>query len=251
MKPIALQLYTLRDMAAQDFPGMLKAVADIGYKGVEMAGLYGHDPKEIAKLISDLGMVVCSSHAVLPTSENAQELADIESILGNKTIISGFGPDDFKTLDQCKEKAAAFQEAAQLLKPYGMRFGFHNHWWEFFKVDGKRVYDVLMAEAPDVFGELDVYWCAYGKDNPAAVVEQYSSRLPYLHVKDGMLVEGQHVHTAVGSGKLDIPAIIGSADPATLEWLVVELDACETDMLEAVKQSYLYLTSSGLALGNK
>ncbi len=66
-----------------------------------------------------------------------------------------------------------------------------------------------------------------------------------------MLEEGSHVHTAVGSGKLDMPAIIGAADPSVLEWLVVELDNCDTDMLQAVKQSYRYLVSSGLAAGNR
>ncbi len=83
------------------------------------------------------------------------------------------------------------------------------------------------------------------------MVSEYKARLPLLHIKDGMLEEGSHVHTAVGSGKLDMPAIIGAADPSVLEWLVVELDNCDTDMLQAVKQSYRYLVSSGLAAGNR
>jgi sugar phosphate isomerase/epimerase len=251
MKPISIQLYTVRDVAAQDFPGTLRAIADIGYKGVEFAGLHGHDPKEIGKLIADLGMKASSSHTGLPTAESVGAIVETETALGNKRVISGYGPDDFKTVDAVKQAAARFNTAGELLKPYGMTFGFHNHWWEFFTMDGKYVYDILMAEAPDFFSELDVYWCKFGKADPVQIVSKYKSRLPLLHIKDGMLEEGKHVHTAVGSGLMDMPAIVGAADPNVLEWLIVELDACETDMMEAVRKSYEYLTSTGLGEGNK
>ena len=127
----------------------------------------------------------------------------------------------------------------------------HNHWWEFATLDGKYVYDILMEEAPDMFSELDVYWTAFGHADPVAVVTKHKARIPLLHIKDGMLEEGKHVHTAVGSGKMNMPAIIGAADENVLDWVIVELDACETDMLDAVKQSYAYLTSKGLASGTK
>ena len=253
MKPISLQLYSLRKdvyPGGDDLPGVLRTVAGIGYTGVEFASLQENDPKEIAKLINDLGLQVSSSHTPLPTKENVQQMADTELTLGNKRIISGFGPSDMQTVDACKEVAAKFSEAAELLKPYGISFGFHNHWWEFNTLDGKYVYDILMEEAPDVFSELDVYWCAYGKADPVEVISKYTSRQPLLHIKDGMLKEDGH-HTAVGSGMLDIPSIVGAADPSVLQWLIVELDFCDTDMLEAVKLSYRYMISNGLAAGNK
>ena len=111
--------------------------------------------------------------------------------------------------------------------------------------DGRYVYDILMEEAPDAFSELDVYWCAYAKADPVAFINKYKRRLPLLHIKDGPLPE-QMPHTAAGSGKMDIPAVVATADSSVLEWLVVELDACATDMLEAVAQSYDYLSSAGL-----
>jgi sugar phosphate isomerase/epimerase len=250
VKPISIQLYTLREAAAKDFPSVLRFLADTGYVGVEFAGLHGHTAKEIAGIIGDLGLKVSSSHTALPAPENIAELADTELTLGNTKVISGFGPDAFKTMDDIKAAADKFEQAAGLVEPYGMTFGIHNHWWEFAKVDGKYVYDILMAEAPDIFSELDVYWTAYGKADPVKVVDEYKSRLPLLHIKDGPLEEGK-AHLAVGDGKLDMPAIIGAADPAVLEWLVVELDSYDGDMLDAVKRSYDYLTSKGLAAGNK
>ena len=83
-----------------------------------------------------------------------------------------------------------------------------------------------------------------------ALVAKYANRLPILHLKDGPLVQGEP-HTAVGGGKMDIPALVNAADPNVLRWLVVELDDCATDMMQAVRDSYEYLTSHGLAEGNR
>jgi sugar phosphate isomerase/epimerase len=248
--PLSIQLYTLREEAAKDFPAVLRTVAEIGYQGIEFAGLHGHSPQSIKALIDDLGLVASSSHTGLPTKDTVAQLVETEQILGNTYLISGMGPDQFKTIDDCKRSAEKFQTAAELLKPYGMTFGMHNHWWEFSDVDGQLVYDLVLEAAPDIFSELDVYWAAFGGHDPAQVVAKNKARLPILHIKDGML-EKDGPMTAVGSGKLDMPAIIGAADPSVLKWLVVELDRCATDMTEAVRGSYTYLTQKGLAAGTK
>ena len=249
-KPLSIQLYTLREQAARDFPAVLRTVAETGYKGVEFAGLHGHSAQDIRTLIDDLGLVTSSSHTALPTAENINQLVDTEKTLGNTRLISGFGPNDFQTVDDCKRAAARFQAAAELVKPHGMTFGMHNHWWEFHTVGDRLVYDIVLEAAPDIFSELDVYWAAYGGQDAATVVATHKARLPVLHIKDGTL-EKDSAHVAVGSGKLDMRAIIGAADPAVLEWLIVELDSCATDMTEAVRQSYVYLVGQGLAAGNK
>jgi sugar phosphate isomerase/epimerase len=250
VKPIALQLYSVREYASQDFPGTLRKVAEMGYKGVETAGLHGHDADEIRFIVNDLGMEVCSCHGPLPVPETVQQIVDEASSLGSRFWVSGFGPNDFDSMEKVTNVAEKFEKASQLLKEQGITFAFHNHWWELHEIDGKRIYDVLMDLAPSIMSELDVYWTAYGKSDPVQVIREYGSRLPLLHIKDGPLEENQP-HTAVGSGKLDIPAIIGAADPEVTQWLIVELDHCATDMMEAVQQSYAYLTSNGLAAGNK
>ena len=241
MAPIGLQLYSLREDAAKDFPGTIEKVAEIGYKGVEFAGLHGHRPKEIADLVSDLGMQVTSSHVGLPTPETVHEIAQIELTLGNRSVISGFDPDDMETLDQCKAAAEKFAQAAELLKPYGMRFLFHNHWWEFRIFNGKTGYDIIMEEAPNVLSELDIYWAAFAKFNPVEIIKKYTARIPILHVKDGPLGETPD-YVALGEGDVDVNSAVHAADANTLDWLIVELDECKTDMLEAVEKSFDYLT---------
>lgn len=251
LKPVALQLYSLRQTAAQDFFGVLKSVAAMGYAGVETAGLHNKTPQEVRKVVEDLGMKICSAHMALPTAETLQQTVDAVKGLGCTMIVNGRGSKDFDALDKVKAHAEAYEAAIALLKPHGITVVYHNHWWEMNVLDGKLAYDELMRQAPNLKGELDVYWAAnFGAQDPAKICARHKARLPLLHIKDGPLVKDQP-HTAVGAGKVDIAACIAAADPKVLQWLIVELDACATDMATAVRESYTYLTSRGLGKGRK
>lgn len=247
-RPISVQLYTLRNRAGQDFAGVLADVAKAGYKGVETAGLHGKSAAEVRKMLDDVGLVASSAHTGVATKENLSELVDTALTLGYKYVISGLGPDDFKSVDQIKVSAERFQTAAELLKPHGLEMGYHNHWWEFDLVDGRYGYNLFFDLCPDVFSELDVYWaCNFNRVDVPAVVKARRNQIKLLHIKDGPLVQGQP-HTAAGAGKMNIPAIVKAAGRET-EWLVVELDDCATDMTEAVRESFRYLKKSGLGVG--
>ena len=248
--PISIQLHTVRKEAKKDLLKTLKEVAASGYVGVEMAGLYGKNPAEMRKMLDDLGLVASSAHVGLPTAENLKETVETANALGYKMIITNRGPDKFKGPDGVKTVAAELQKAAELLKPHGLRFGYHNHWWEFDVEGGRYKYDLLMEQAPDIFGELDTYWAAnFGAVKVPEVIKKYRSRMPLLHIKDGPLVKDQP-HTAVGAGKMDVTGCIRAADPK-LQWLVVELDSCATDMMTAARESYAWLTKQGLGRGTR
>ena len=104
----------------------------------------------------------------------------------------------------------------------------------------------LRCGGREVSGRL--YWSTLGGADTPAVVAQWATRIPLLHIKDGPLVEGEP-HQAVGQGKVAVRPIIEAANDDTLEWLIVELDACGTDMTEAVGASIRYLVDEGLGLG--
>ena len=251
MKPIALQTYTVRDAMEQDFHGTLKAIADLGYRGVETAGLYGQEPQQIAQAVADLGLIICSNHGGLPTQETLAETVDFQKALGSDRLGSGFGPDDMKTVADCKVCAEKLQTGAELLKPHGITVHVHNHYWEFARVeDGRYPYEIIMAEAPDLLSELDLYWVAFGGADPVEILGRYSSRVELVHAKDGLLGEKFHFK-ALGAGQVDLPAAIQAIDLAVTEWLIVEQDASDGDMMEDVKTSYEYLISRGLAVGNR
>jgi sugar phosphate isomerase/epimerase len=251
MKPIALQTYTLRDAFEADFWSTLKAVADIGFKGLEVGGTYGMTSAELAKAITDAGMTICSNHGGLPTPETLEQVVADQQALGSKKLVSGFGPDDLKTVDQCKAAAGKLQAAAELLAPYDISVHMHNHFWEFNAVeDGRFPFDIMLAEAPCIWSELDLYWTAFGGADPVEVLGRYSKRVMLVHVKDGLL-GGEYHFKAVGEGQVDLPAAIGALDPAVTEWLIVEQDMSDGDMLRDVKAGYDYLISKGLASGNR
>lgn len=248
--PISVQLYSLREEAKKDFGGVLKTVADAGYAGVEPVGLHGMKPAGVRKILDDLGLVASSTHGPFPSPENVNEIVDVAKALGYTRHISGVGPKDCETLETTLDAARRAQGAADLLAGTGVTFGLHNHWWEFDKdFDGKTPHDVIMENAPGVFAEVDTYWVAVGGPDAAEVVKKLGGRAPLLHIKDGP-VDREKAMTAVGAGKMDWPAVIGAAADST-EWLVVELDRCDTDMAEAVAESCRYLTSNGLARGRE
>jgi sugar phosphate isomerase/epimerase len=99
-----------------------------------------------------------------------------------------------------------------------------------------------------VFSELDVYWaCNFNRVDVPLVIQAHKKRIRMLHIKDGPLVQ-REPHTAVGQGKMNIPAIVKAAGKETT-WLVVELDDCASDMTQAVRDSFLYLKKTRLGFG--
>lgn len=251
MKPISVQLYSVREQAEKDFVGVLKRVAAIGYKGVEPAGLFNLKPKEFRKIVEDLGMVISSSHGPWAKPDNLQEVVDTCNTLGLDLAATGFGPDDFKDLDAIKRTAATVTGMAEKLAKHDLTLFLHNHYWEFAKVDGRIAYEIFAELCPKATFEIDVYWAAnFGANNPAEQVAKFKKRAPLLHIKDGPLTK-EGAMTAVGAGKMDIPACVKAADKKILRWLIVELDRCDTDMFAAVEQSYKYLVATGLGFGTK
>ena len=251
MKPIALQLYSLRHLAKKDLVAVLKLVAEMGYVGVEPAGLYGNNPNEVRKVLDDLELVCCSTHGPLPTTETISRRVDEAAALGTDMIVSGLNSAEFETADAIKAGIDKLAAAAALAGEADMKFGYHNHWWEFDAVDGRTPYELIMRDVPEMFSQLDVYWAAnFGQVDVPALLGKYAARVPLLHLKDGPLVRGEP-HTAIGAGKMDIPAAIAATDDQTLQWLIVELDECATDMTAAVRESVAYLTGEGLGRGRK
>ena len=268
-KPISIQLYTLRDEASRDFPGVLRRVAQIGYKGVEPAGFHGFSPREFRRFVEDLGMVVSSTHSPWAGPDNLAEVIDACGEMGITLTAGGYGPGDFATLDAIRKTAETTARMQETLAAAGLTLVIHNHAWEFEKIDGRLKYDIFAELCPAVQFELDTYWAAnFGANNAPEMVRRFSKRSPLLHIKDGPMVPPDSVYNAatdqlevvpgansallpVGSGNNDIKGIVAAMDPSVTQWLVVEQDTSDTDMFECVAESYSYLVGNGLAAGNK
>jgi sugar phosphate isomerase/epimerase len=249
--PVALQLYTVRDALAQNFERTVRRVAEIGYAGVEPAGFPGTTPREAAQLFQSLGLKVPSAHLPLPLGEEQGEVLNTAFTLGCARIVSSYAPPkEMDTLDGIKRVCERFNQASQVAVEQGLSFGIHNHWWEFEMVEDKPMYKTMLEELDRaIFWEIDTYWVKTAGLDPAEVLREFGERAPLLHIKDGPAVRDEPM-VAVGQGALDFHKIL-EASAGNAEWLIVELDRCATDMMEAVEQSYHYLVEEGLGHGRE
>lgn len=251
-RPIALQLYSLREQLAQDFEATIRRVAEIGYAGVETAGFPASvTPAGAKALFDDLGLVICSAHAPLPLGDKRQQALDLMATLGADRMVSSYlPPEEYSSLSRTVMTVEHLNEAAAVAEENNLRFGVHNHWWEFEPLPGNdiRPYQVWIDRLdPTVFFELDTYWAQVGGVSPVDAAAAMGDRVELLHVKDGPADSSESNMTAVGQGTLDYRAIIPAVPSA--EWLIVEIDRCATDMLTAVATSFNYLVEQGLGHG--
>ena len=211
----------------------------------------GSSPASAARLFGELGLTVCGAHSPLPLGDQKQQVIDTMGALNCKRLIlPGVPPEKYKSLDGIKSVCDSLNEGAAVARENGLMVGYHNHWFEYEPLDNRIPIDIMLEHLdPDVFFEVDVYWVQTAGQDPAEVVRRLGSRAPLLHVKDGPCQIDAPM-TALGEGVVDIPSVV-SAGTGSTEWLVVELDRCATDMMEAVRKSYQYLIGKGLGRGNK
>lgn len=251
MKPIAVQMYSLRDEAKKDLKNVLKQVAEIGYKAIEPAGFYGLNAADFKKLTNSYGLEISSSHTPWAKPDNIQEVIDTAGLFGLDTACAGFGPKDFKDLDSIKRTADTVNAMAAQLAKAEIKLFLHNHAREFDQINGKIIHHYIAEMCPAVYFEIDTYWASnFGKVDVVEQLRYFGRRVILLHIKDGVLIKDAP-NVAVGSGKMDFSAVINAADKQSIRWLIVEFDNCATDIFEAIKNSYLYLIRNKLGCGNR
>ena len=249
LKPVSVQLYSVREALAGDFEGTVRQIADMGYVGVEPYGGMPCELSDAAGLFDELDLKVQSSHVPFPDAENQDTvLAIAEAYDLNRVCIAFMPPSEFDSLDAIKTTCEKLNRAGEFARANDLSLGYHNHWWEYKQLNGTATLDLMLAELDDnVFLQVDTYWAQVGGLDAVEVVKQVGARAPLIHLKDGSLDKDDNM-TAVGGGKMDVPGII-AATADTADWHIVELDRCATDMLQAVQDSYTYLTTNRLVRG--
>ena len=144
--PIGLQMYSLREQCKTDLPGMLKAVAKIGYKGVEFAGYHGRSATELRKMLDDNGLVACGTHTPYESilADKLDETIEFNRIIGNKFLIVPWMTS--KTKQEWLDKAKLFNGVATTLGPQHMWVGYHAHAHDFEKFDGESAWDIFFGQ---------------------------------------------------------------------------------------------------------
>jgi sugar phosphate isomerase/epimerase len=223
---IALQLYTVRALAAADLAATLGAVAAAGYRSVELAGLPDTAPHELARLLTETGLAAIASHESIERLRvDPTAVADRLDVLGcDRAVVPWIPEEDRRTGDDVLRFAAEVGVLARTFGDRGIRLAYHNHDFEFAPLDGTTVWDILLAELPaEVELELDVYWASVGGRDPVTEIRANADRVRLLHMKDRL--GGPEPHDApAGQGTLAFPEIVDAGRAAGVDWYVAEQD---------------------------
>ena len=236
---ISLQLYTVREQTAQDMPSTLRRISEIGYPAVEFAGYGGLSPEDLRKVIDDLGLRASGAHVPLGSWETDPEtvITAMHTLNCTHAIVPIASPEHRQDEASVARLAESFNRWAELCRPEGVTFSYHNHDFEFAPLEGTTMWDVLVRETdPElVHLELDLYWVRYGGADPEALLRDHGDRISLVHLKD-MASDEQRSDLPVGEGIMPWPELLNTADEAGVEWYVAEQDN-PRDALEDVRIS--------------
>ena len=238
LERIGIQLYTVRDRMAEDLPGTLQKIAQIGYDEVEFAGYFGHTPAQIKGLLDAAGLESPSAHTSIDAIRTSPErLIETAQTLGNRYIALGWlAPEERRTLDDYRRHIDLVAGFAARCRDAGLRFAWHNHDFEFIALEGQRPIDLLLdaTDSQLVQVELDLYWIAKVGVDPLDYFKRYPGRFPLCHIKD-MAADGSMAD--VGDGRIDFAAIFAGGDLAGFKHYYIERDDA-ADTLQTAARSY-------------
>ena len=248
-RPVGLQMYSLRNEIGKDLRGSLEKIAGIGYKHLEAAGygggkFYGLEPSVLRSMVEDLGMKLISSHLTFKDDEVGQVLKSHQELGVDYLVWPWLGQEQRASISAYRKVAEKFNTIGKMCKNNGMKFGYHNHDFEFNELEGRIPYDILMeyTDPELVFMQIDLYWIIYAGKDPVSYFEKYPGRFETWHVKD--MAEGDDKEmTEVGSGIIDYKAIFGYAHTAGMKDFFIEQDEIKGDGFDSVKESFEYINS--------
>lgn len=249
-KNIGLQIYSVRAELEKDLEGTLKELAKIGYKWIETANykdglFYGKKPADFKKLINDMGMELISSHCGIDTI-NTQKTTDDHAEAGFKYVIKPSLPKENRaTIDDYRKIADDFNKIGSIVKSSGMKFGYHNHAFEFEKIEEQVPYTILLENTDKdyVLFEVDLYWVVKGGYKPLDFFEKHPGRFELFHIKD--MVQSGEYSTEIGTGTINFEEIFNKKELAGMKYFFVEQEKyVKYPAMESMKINFDYLNKA-------
>lgn len=264
---LGVQLYSVRDDMKKDPLGTLKQVAGMGYKHVEHANyvnrkFYGYSATEFKKILADLGLTMPSGHTVMGkqhwdaskkdfTDEWKWTVEDA-AILGQKFVISPWLDQDLrKNYDDMRRYMEVFNKSGELCKKSGMKFGYHNHDFEFSqKLNNVMVYDIIMQNTDPslVAQQLDIGNMYHGGAKALDVMNKYPGRFESMHVKDEIKAgDNKYESTVLGKGIVPVKEIVdlGRKSGGTIHFIIEQESYQGQAPIESVKEDLAIMKGWG------
>lgn len=269
---LALQLYSVGEDAKKDFDGTLKKVHEMGYEGVEFAGLYGHSANEVVEMLHRYALTPVSAHISLDELETKyDEIVSTYQKIGCPYIAVPYLVEALRpVIGNFEEAMTRIAAVAKRYTEAGFIVSYHNHDFEFKTLNGVLALDMLYERVPSAYlkTQIDTCWANVGGVDPADYVLKYTGRAPTVHIKDFYLkgkpqnnmyklicdeeevkeAEGNFSYRPVGYGVQDVPAIMEACKKAGTEWVIVEQDSVSRP--DAIKMEEVALSAKYI-LDNK
>lgn len=255
-KPLAIQLYTVRDAISRDLEKTLERLAELGFKQLEIYGydgkFFGKSRTEFQSILKNVGLEVISSHHTTGIVHNSKgtllnhwekSVEDLHFI-GSEYMVCSYLFEEERTLEHYQKLPELLNKSGEITNKAGIDFAYHNHDFEFEKLENKTVYDFILenTESDLVKMELDLYWIAKAGFNPLKYFEKYPKRFPLWHVKD--MKAGTKEFTEIGNGTIDFQTIFQMRDKAGLKYWFLEQDSSDKDIFESLKISMHYISKN-------
>jgi sugar phosphate isomerase/epimerase len=248
---LGAQLYTVRDYLQneKDIRFTLQKIAEIGYKAVQISGIGRIEPERLRAICDELNLQIVLTHSsaerILNDTEN---LIREHDILGCDYIGLGSMPERYRTPEWIGHFAMDFTEPAKRIAAAGKLFMYHNHHFEFEKIDGKRIIERLVeAFTPEEMGiTLDTYWVQAAGGDICQWIELLQDRIPCVHLKD-MTVKGlDQIMAPVMEGNINFDAVLKALENiGKTKYLLVEQDTCQESPFVCLQKSYNNLAKYG------
>jgi sugar phosphate isomerase/epimerase len=241
--PVGLELYSVRNELQRDAEATVRAVAKMGYQGVEFYAPYFEWPEEqtkrMRKLLDELGIRCFSTHndSSSMNAANIQKARDRNLILGSRYVVMA-SAGSVSGLDGWKAVADALNFAAEQLEKAGLKAGYHNHQLEFTPVGGVRPIEILAKNTqPSVMLQLDVGTCLEAGGDPVGWIRGNPGRIRSLHCKDWSRDPAKGYSVLFGEGSADWKGIFQAAESAGgVEYYLVEQEGSRFSELETAER---------------
>lgn len=246
---LGLQLYTLRDIIRKDPKEVLKKVASMGYKEIEAYGygdgkIFDMPYQEFSQFVKSLGMKVVSGHYGMSVVRGnwSQAVADAKAAGQSYMIVPYLDEKERTSIEDYKKICGDLNKAGEVCNDQGIRFGYHNHAFEFNPIDGTIPYDLMLQELDPKKAtmEMDIYWVVNAGHDPHKYFEKYPGRFEQWHVKD-MDKTDKSKNADVGTGSINFKSLFAKAKQSGLKHFYVEQESYPVDPLQSAQASATYM----------
>ena len=247
--------FTFRTQFAEDVPGTLDMIKDMGITNIEFSNLFGKTAAEMRALLDERDMV-CTSYGV----GYNRIVDDIESVAHEARILGAryvrvasipFERPEFM-IEDAQRAVEDFNRAGRYLDEHGLHFCYHNHGFEFWPwKDDLTLFDYIVQNTDPryVSFEMDLLWTVHPGQDPVELLERYPERFRLMHLKD--LRKGvtgdlsgstpRENDVVLGTGQVDFPAVLRAARNTNIEFYYIEDES--PDVIERVPISREYIMS--------